>query len=233
MMTLTRGVVQGAALVAMITLVGCPEGAAAGGGGAATAEREAKAVALLKKIATTQSLFYESDADKNGTQDYARSLGAMVSAGFLADTLQGDTHEGYAYAVYSGDDQSMGQMWVAIATPEAGQPGRAFLIDQAQCVYEQIPAETPPDAERTKVVTALDEIAKNRKADNAAAADAALTALRAEGVGSVIDFNKDGARWCLHTAMGPLKWKYTADETRGTLVFQFVPPAAPTPTTSR
>jgi len=97
--------------------------------------REAAAVSTLKTIVTAQSLFRESDKDRNGDFDYADGLAPLIETKLLTAELEDGIRNGYRFEVHVGS-KSTEFYWIARATPldpDAG--GRVFVVNQSGIVH--------------------------------------------------------------------------------------------------
>lgn len=103
--------------------------------GAQVQAREAAAVSTLETIVTAQSLFRESDKDRNGAFDYADGLAPLIETKMLALEFEDGTRNGYRFEAHVGSKSSE-FYWIATATPvDANAGGRTFVVNQSGVVH--------------------------------------------------------------------------------------------------
>jgi len=121
---------------------------------------EAGAIAALKLVASSQTLFFEGDKDQNGRQDYAPDLAALAKLQFIDAQLAQGTKFAYRFVLVTAPDRSR---WLATAAPiDSASGGACFAVNQDREVHESptpfvadatcsIPEGTPK-ASRRRVV---------------------------------------------------------------------------------
>jgi hypothetical protein len=111
---------------------------------------ETSAIGSLKRITTAQTMFAQSDKDRDGTENYAASLSELSDPnhGSLIDAELGSgTKYGYAFAT-TCDPAHPTERWCAIADPVPtwSHPSgtRRFWTNQAGQIYYASVESTPP-----------------------------------------------------------------------------------------
>lgn len=96
---------------------------------------EERAIDLLRVIRAAQTLFRESDAEKDGKLDYASELGELVNAELVSKTLADGEAHGYTFVVAPGKKSLF--TWMAVAAPtKPGVTGdRYFATNHAGGIY--------------------------------------------------------------------------------------------------
>jgi hypothetical protein len=95
---------------------------------------ETRATNALRQISIAQELYKESDADGNGVNDYAPSLGDLVGAKLIDDPeLATGTQGGYVFTIEIGADPK--RSFRALAEPEDAASGLgSFRVDETGAV---------------------------------------------------------------------------------------------------
>jgi type IV pilus assembly protein PilA len=111
---------------------------------------ETSAISSLKQILTSQTLFRESDREKDGNNDYGM-LSELVTADIL-DPIVGGSKAGYMFqASYSFTSSEF--LWFGVANPvvQQGTGDRGFVTNNFGAVFYTSDMRTPVDTSSCSV----------------------------------------------------------------------------------
>jgi len=90
---------------------------------------EATSIGSLRTLSTAQAIYREGDKDRNGTLDYAASLGDLARVGLIDPAFGSGTKRGYRFEILEAGEKT----WSATAVPLVpGKDGdRTFFVDES------------------------------------------------------------------------------------------------------
>lgn len=92
------------------------------------------AVNAMKSLSVAQSLFREADKEGDGVLDYAADLAELGKANLISKSLASGKTGGYRFTLCHGS-KAPEFLWMCVASPEKGKPGRHYAINHEGVIY--------------------------------------------------------------------------------------------------